>query len=304
MSIKERAVRIGKPTPLIGVASEPATFDADRPAVILLNSGVMHHVGACRLSVKIARAVAEKGLLAVRFDYSGIGDSEPRRGSDSFEQVSLRECGEVMDYIERTRGVRSFILYGLCSGADAAYNTACADSRVVATAQIDAYCYVNWRYHFEHYRRAIFRAERWRSFLSRQLGRLRGTQPTGEPHAETGIEAEFYEIPSYVRVIPPKQQVVDGLTQLVRRSVEMYVIFTGGEPHYNHAGQYRASLSEVPFGDRLSVDYFPGTNHIITQPQHQHVIVERVARWIARTAEKHRASEIDPGARPPLAAGA
>ena len=71
--MKERALRIGRPTPLIGVVSEPEAFDPARPAVIILNSGIMHHVGACRLSVKLAREVAAKGLLAARFDYSGIG---------------------------------------------------------------------------------------------------------------------------------------------------------------------------------------------------------------------------------------
>jgi hypothetical protein len=278
--VRERALRIGKPTPLIGVSSEPEVFDPSLPALIVLNSGVMHHVGACRLSVKIARAAAAGGLLAVRFDYSGIGDSEPRRGSDAFEEVSLRECAEVMDYLQRTRGVERFILYGLCSGADAAYNTARADARVVAIAQIDAYCYITPRYYIEYYLPILFHGERWRSFLGRLWRRFTGRAlpAPGPAPAEAQDDANF-EIPTYTRIFPPRDAVADGLRALVARGVRLFVLFTGGEPHYNHLGQYRDSFRDVPFGDQLEVAYHPETNHIITQPDSQARIVRAIAGW-------------------------
>lgn len=281
--MKERALRIGKPTPLIGVASEPERFDPARPALLVLNSGVMHHVGSCRLSVKVARAAAEGGLLAVRFDYSGIGDSEPRRGSEAFEQVSLRECAEVMDYLEKTRGVRRFILYGLCSGADAAYNTALADPRVIGMAQIDAYCYITRRYYLEYYLPILFHGERWKSFLRQRWRRL-----TGRKLAPTATEAAMddgnFEIPTYTRIFPPRDEIAAGLRALVARDVRMHVVFTGGEPHYNYLRQYRDSFPDVPFGDRLQVEYYPETNHIITQPDAQARVVRGITDWVLATA--------------------
>lgn len=283
VGIRERALRIGSPVPLVGVTSEPPQFDVSKPAVIVLNSGVMHHVGACRLSVKIAREIAARGLLAVRFDYSGIGDSEPRRGSDAFDEVSLRECAEVMDYVQRTRGVREFILYGLCSGADAAYNTALVDHRVVAMAQIDAYCYETMRFHVERYRRAVANPSRWRGYLSRRVARLLGHGQAADEQG--GADAQHFELPSYIRVFPPREQVAAGLRALVDRGVKMHVIFTGSEHHYNHAAQYRASFPEVAFGNVLTVDYFPEANHIITQPRYQRVVVDRIAGFAAAVAE-------------------
>jgi hypothetical protein len=281
--MKERALRIGRPTPLIGVATEPEAFDAGKPVVIILNSGIMHHVGACRLSVKLARAIAAKGLLAVRFDYSGIGDSEPRRGSESFDEISPRECGEVMDYIEKTRGARRFILYGLCSGADASYNTALVDARVIAIAQIDAYCYPTARYYYEYYRPLLFRGARWQSFLGRYWRKLLGRKslPQSDPSAPSG---EDYEIPTYTRIFPPRETIAAGLQKLVARGVRMHVNFTGGEPGYRYTGQYRASFSDVPFGDLLRVDYYPLTNHIITQPNYQRQVVENISSWMAEVA--------------------
>jgi len=288
MSIKERSLRIGTPVPLVGVTSEPAQFDLAKPAVIVLNSGVMHHVGACRLSVKIAREVAARGLLAVRFDYSGIGDSEPRRGSDSFEEVSLRECAEVMDHIQRTRGVKEFILYGLCSGADAAYNTALVDRRVVGMAQIDAYCYETTRFHLERYKQAATSPARVRSFIGRRIQRLLGRRP--DTPAQDAVDAQHFELPSYIRVFPPRERVAAGLRALVERGVKMHVIFTGSEQHYNYAAQYRASFPEVAFGNALTVDYLPEANHIITQPTYQRLVVEQIAGFAAGVAEDARTS--------------
>ncbi|MEZ5499022.1 MAG: hypothetical protein R3E77_06300 [Steroidobacteraceae bacterium] len=285
--MKERTIRVGKPTPLIGVASEPDAFSADRPAVLVLNSGVMHHVGSCRLSVKIARAAAARGLLAVRFDYSGIGDSEPRRGADSFEETATREGIEMMDYLERTRGVKQFILYGLCSGADMAYLTALADARVVGFAQIDAFCYITWRYQLNHYVPKLLDGKRWAGFLRRKLSG--GGRDERAPNEIAGIEEEYFEVPTYTRVFPPREQVADGLRKLTDRGVAMYVNFTGGEPAYNYESQYRDSFRDVNFRDLLTLDYYPLTNHIITQPQYQTAVVERIAEWMRELGERRAA---------------
>lgn len=280
--MKERVLKIGKPTPLIGVATEPEAFDPERPAVLILNSGVMHHVGACRLSVKVARAVADRGLLTVRFDYSGIGDSEPRRGARSFEEVSIRECSEVMDYIEKTRGTKRFILYGLCSGADAAYHSAVSDERVVAFAQIDSFCYRNWRFYLEHYRPMLFDISRLKRSLRYRWKNSRGgfSRPVQVEDSET----PFFEITLYTRTFPPHAEVAAGLSRLISRGVRNYVIFTGSEPHYNYEGQYRDSFRPLSFGNLLREEYLPRANHIVTQREYQTGIVKKIADWIAESS--------------------
>lgn len=285
--MKERALRIGKPTPLVGVATEPGQFDPDQPAVLILNSGVMHHVGTCRLSVKIARAVANKGLLAVRFDYSGIGDSEPRRGAQSFEESSIAETREVMDYLQKTRGISQFILYGLCSGADAAYFTALADERVVGTVQLDAFCYRTWQYPIRYYVPLLFKAGRWKSFLSRKLGF--GGISNRSPSEVAGIDDQFFEVPTYTRSFPPRDEVAAGLRKLTARGVRLLNIFTGGEPEYVYDAQYRHSFGDVRFGNLLQVSYYPQTNHIITQLDEQARIVGEIADWVTGKMQPERA---------------
>lgn len=277
--LKERAIRIGKPVPLAAVVTEPAAFDPRRPAVLLLNSGVMHHVGSCRMSVKLARAMAGRGLLALRFDFAGIGDSEPRGGTLAAGEAALAQLEEVMDYLRRTRGVERFILYGLCSGAMTSFRMACRDERVVGIVQIDGYCYRTWRYHYEYYRPRLLRKERWVSALGRLLGRRR------QAAAATGVDDAFLEVPTFDQ--PPAQEVVAaGLRQLVERGVRMYACFTGGEANYNYAGQYRDSFRSVDFRGLLREEYYPQTNHIITQPDQQRLVIDSIVSWVAAAADE------------------
>lgn len=282
--MKERALRIGKPTPLIGVATEPDTFDPDRPALLILNSGIMHHVGACRLSVKIARAVAARGILAVRFDYAGIGDSEPRRGAQAFEESSIAETREVMDYLQKTRGVSRFVLYGLCSGADASYLTGLTDERVIGMAKIDPYCYRTWQYPIRYYAPLLLKADRWKSFLSAKFEKLVSKSGKKSPSEVAGIEEQFFEVPTYTRVFPPRDSVAEGLRKLVGRGVKFFLVFTGGEPEYIYQGQYRASFGDVDFRDLLHVEHLPQANHIITQQDCQNQVVNNIAGWVAAFA--------------------
>ena len=283
---KERAVRISKPIPLVGIITEPAEFNSERPAVLLFNSGVMHHIGSCRLSVKLARAFAAVGNLAIRFDFSGIGDSEPRRGTMSFEESVLKEAVEVMDYLQHKRGIKEFVLYGLCSGADASYQAALADERVIGFAQIDPYCYRTPRYHFNYYASRFFVFEHWISSARRLYRTITGAGNSRSPAEVAGIDEAFFEVPTYVREFPPREEVAKGLQKLVARGVVNCVIFTGSEPDYNYESQYLESFKEVSFDDLLQLKYLAESNHILTNPHHQELVVERISGWLKNLSDR------------------
>jgi hypothetical protein len=188
-----------------------------------------------------------------------------------------------MDYLEKTRGIKKFILYGLCSGADAAYNTALADKRVIAFSQIDAYCYITPLFYFHLYFPVLFNWSRWRRFLTNQSRKILNYVA---PSSVSTNGSDCFEIPTYTRIFPPREIVARGLSELAARGVKMQVIFTGGERSYNHQSQFRDSFRDVDFRDSLSVEYFPETNHIITQPEQQRVVVDTVSRWVDDTATR------------------
>lgn len=278
--MREKALNIGSPASLAGVMTEPEQFDADKPVFVILNSGVMHHVGACRLSVKLSRAVARRaGMLALRFDFSGIGDSVNRSHSGNLDHKHVAELREVLDYIEGHRGASRFVLCGLCSGAHHAINTAVVDERVVGLIQYDGSSYPTWRSYLCFYVPRLFKWKHWRSVMRRAMGRI------ARPSTETNhdgipvIDARFVEQPLFAAK-PPKSEMEGGLQSLVERGVRLLSVFTGNDDlDFMYRGQYADCFSGVDFGDLLTVEHFPTASHIITEPYYQKKLVEITADW-------------------------
>lgn len=130
--MKEEAITFGRHCGLVGVVTSPDDAESKHinTAVVFLNAGIVHRVGAGRVYVKLARALASTGFIALRFDFSGIGDSVIRGDNLTFAKSAIAETREAMDLLTTRRGIRDFILLGGCSGARIAFDTACSDPRV------------------------------------------------------------------------------------------------------------------------------------------------------------------------------
>jgi pimeloyl-ACP methyl ester carboxylesterase len=79
------------------------------------------------------------GFVVLRFDFSGIGDSTVRNDHLPFTESAPSETAEAMNHLQTTRGIRQFILMGLCSGALISFKTACRDPRVVGAVLINTW---------------------------------------------------------------------------------------------------------------------------------------------------------------------
>jgi len=66
----EKVYTFGKGNSLVGVLTESDAGGkaANRPTVIILNSGLIHHVGPHRVAVEMAREIADQGYIVLRFD--------------------------------------------------------------------------------------------------------------------------------------------------------------------------------------------------------------------------------------------
>ncbi len=289
--MRERVVTIGRQKPLIGVLCDPgntsAKTDAEatvtdpnsgeksKVAVLLLNSGVMHRVGSCRMSVNISRALCRQaGVSSFRFDFSGIGDSPARRGgSGDIIQTAVTEVKEVMDYLQQKYKFESFILYGLCSGAFTSFQVAIADDRIKGIAQVDGYSYPTPKSYFYYYLPRVLSVSRWQSLFSRVLLR---TNNTG---AADQSGAAFMEVPNF-ESFPPKSTVEQWLALMMSKHISIYSIFTGKEPGYSYQGQYEDCFSSVDFSGRLRLLHLSEASHILTEPQAQSQVIEGVVSWV------------------------
>lgn len=275
--MRERVLRFGETATLVGILTEPDldVRRTDVPAVVLLNSGILHHVGASRLYVQIARHLAECGCTSLRFDFSGIGDSEPRRDSLPFEESALVEAREAMDYVSGVAGTSEFVLIGLCSGADMSYFTAVNDERVVGVAQLDAFVYRTPGWYVREYGPKIISLSAWINAVQCRVAplvdRLRGNGP-GEASGDLVT-------PEYRRVFPPKHTVKEGLERLAARGTHLFFCFTGDEEHIAYQEQYEESFGSVDFGGRIRVEYLPEADHTFTGIHEQAQVVPLIADW-------------------------
>src|ERR1700754_2059370 len=75
--IHDQVVMIGARNSMVGLVTQPVDYEpSDRPVFVILNSGIIHRVGHHRMYVSLARMLARAGYQVLRFDLSGIGDSE------------------------------------------------------------------------------------------------------------------------------------------------------------------------------------------------------------------------------------
>jgi len=277
--MNERALLFGDSDNLVGILTEPDPDKAseDRPGVIFLNSGILHRAGASRLYVKIARRLGSSGFTALRFDHSGIGDSEARRDDRSFLESSIHEARLAMDLLQERRGVRQFILMGLCSGSDMAYWTALVDERVVGLTQLDPFVYRTRKFMVRHYLPRLLSPRAWWASL-RARARHLSTRLRSAPDDEAARSG--WVDPEYTRIFPPRAEVEQGLGRLAERGVGFYTFISGNMSDLlNYSGQYEESFSSVEFRDLLTVDFKPQANHTVTGLEHQEMVVAGIDAW-------------------------
>lgn len=278
--MREKAVRFGKSAVLNGILTEPATPTPGAPAVLMLNPGILHRVGACRFHVHAARALAGAGATVLRFDYSGIGDSDSRKDSLSFEDAAVAETREAMDYLAETRGITQFVLLGLCSGADMAHLVARGEPRVVGLAMLDAWAYRTPKYYLKRVAPRLLSPAAWAHSIK---VRMPGYKRPGAANLVIDSDEVKAEVPRYVRVFPPREQIERDLHQFVERGVHLWFAFSASAD-FNYAHQYQDAFSSVPFGDLLQVEYLPDANHIFTGLTHQAYLIRNVVEWYGRWA--------------------
>jgi ABC-type multidrug transport system ATPase subunit/ABC-type multidrug transport system permease subunit/pimeloyl-ACP methyl ester carboxylesterase len=173
--MKEHALTFGADGSLIGIITEGETIPGDRTAnkdtaALLFNAGLIHRIGPNRVYVKLARKLAQLGITVLRFDFSGIGDSGPRKDKLPAGASILDEARQAMDLLSQRYGAERFICIGLCAGAAAAAQISVNDGRVDKVILINPLLPKTQQTDLMHYSRyyhstALFNPRSWLRFL-------------------------------------------------------------------------------------------------------------------------------------------
>src|SRR5260370_8253022 len=109
--MREEVAFFGEVKSLIGIVTDPPSRNGNhyKPAIILLNPGIVHRVAPGRIYVRIARALAAMGFVVLRFDFSGIGDSPMRYDNLPFDKSTVRETQDAIHFLRTTRRPEPFI---------------------------------------------------------------------------------------------------------------------------------------------------------------------------------------------------
>ncbi|MEM1433798.1 MAG: hypothetical protein AAGG11_07090 [Pseudomonadota bacterium] len=265
---------IGAPVPLHGVLSSPSGA-ARETALLILNSGLLHQVGACNASVELARSAAALGYRSLRFDGSGIGDSASRSTSENHEQRAVSETLEALHWLAQHTGTQRFVSVGLCSGAFASFNAALEEPRIEGVIQIAGFAYPNFKWKLHHYLPRIYSARSWKNRITRSLGgRVQWRKALPDAYLDTETSAGWS--------IPPQETVAAGYQRLTQRDVAMLNIMTGGESYwYNYQGQFKDNfpvLSQARFEEH----HLPEASHIIAERDAQLSVRQLMLDWLTR----------------------
>jgi pimeloyl-ACP methyl ester carboxylesterase len=272
----ESTVLLGPGKSLIGIITAPeAAADLGGTCAVILNAGIIHRVGPNRLHVEAARALADSGLLTVRFDLSGIGDSEARSDAATPLDAALLDIRDTLDTLCATRGVRQFLMIGLCSGANHAIVSAAADERIVAVALIDPFIPRTRRYYFNHYIGRMTRARSWWNFV-------RGDHPLWQA-VRTMLRPRSPDMDAELSRPDPdkvRRYLSEVYARARRRNVRILAAFTSDlESQHNYRGQILDAFPDVDFGDGLELHYFENTDHTFSAERSRQRLIDMLVEW-------------------------
>ena len=260
--IRESACRFGDHRQLAGVITEPAGA-APRVALLLTTAGLVPKFGPFRLYTQLARRFASEGLLTLRFDLGGIGDSGKGYENCGLQKRTELEIRAAVDYLDERNDLDGIILGGLCSGAEDSLRYAELDPRVTGLMLVDPFGYktLGWRA-----RDLVIRAARRSLWL---LGLL----PTYAA-PDDGASLVNYEHMDHAE----SSRI---LRVLIARKVPLHFVYTGGmRETFNHERQFKTMFRDIDFQGLATLDYFPQLRHTQVLDMDRRTIIESMARHV------------------------
>jgi exosortase A-associated hydrolase 1 len=154
---------------LVGVVAIPE-HDAN-VGVLIMVGGPQYRVGSHRQFTLLARGLTAAGFPSLRFDYSGMGDSEGDRLG--FEKTGEDVSAAIDAFIECVPGVARVVLWGLCDAASSAMMLAHRDSRVKGMVLLNPWVHTGEyspEVKLSHFYRPLFTdQDHWRRLFSGKI---------------------------------------------------------------------------------------------------------------------------------------
>lgn len=285
----ERAVAFGVTGALVGVLTEPDPADliVGAPAALMWNVGIQHRIGPYRVQVDLARELARHGFISLRFDLSGMGDSDVRQDNRTDQERALDDVREAMTLLAKRRAIERFVPIGFCSSVDSVHALSITDERIVGACFIEGYAYRTPGFWLNYPLRTLDWM-RWKRRIMRKLpmwiSSVTSTSPLGAGAPADRIEEEprtFGTI--FARQYPSLKQFGLDVHRMAARGAQLLFIYVGGDTDFNHRGQFEEMIGGLPRSGGIEVTYYAGADHTFFRSADRRRAVTCVAEWATRT---------------------
>ena len=257
--VRENVYTVGPGKSLVAVVTEPVRGAGNNaaPAIVILNTGIIHRVGHQRKFVVLARELAARGYSVVRFDFGGIGDSDRRTDHLSALEGCLDDIRVILDWLEGSRGHRRFILLGLCSGADHAIIYAGSDPRVVGAGLLDPMIPPTRRFYLHYILHRLIRPSSWLSFITGNGWLFTTIRTRLVPKSKDTLDIR----PEDARV---RRFLKDVYGRAVENDVQLLSVLTGASDtrHASYREQLLDAFPELDLSPLLRAEFFKDSDHL------------------------------------------
>jgi hypothetical protein len=249
---------------LFGLLCEPAN-PAPGPVVVMLNAGLLHRAGPHRLWALLARQLADDGVISLRVDQNGVGDSPKRSGGN--RQALRTDFREIAGFCQARHPGRKLVLLGLCSGADDALAVGHDAEGVAGMILLDGYAPKTTRYWLRFWLWKLLRPSAWLRLVQR-VSQREEREHTGRPTADD-ID---------LRDWPDDDTMMSRLRALVARRIPLLAVFTGSvRDYYSCFGQLGAALGRPA---SLTEAFLAHCNHLYEFSTHREELIGLIRGWV------------------------
>jgi alpha/beta superfamily hydrolase len=277
---RERLVAFGEENRLSGVLTSPTAGPGSGVSCVIHNSGVVPRAGVARLHVRLARRLAARGVRTLRFDLSGLGDSERASAAARGAEGATNDLLAASDFLRDTEGSRGECFIGLCSAAYDGLAVAATSDRAVGLVAIDLIGeFRTTRHVVTHYARRAGRIESWVNAVTAPTRAAKALQRRLSVPKSTGAPDSWLG----VRPVLPRETMRARLDGLLSRGAPVLFVFSGGlEDNYNYEGQLGDALPELRASPLVEDVFMPHARHVFDDRQHQLDLCTTITDWVVR----------------------
>ncbi|MES2663744.1 MAG: alpha/beta hydrolase [Pseudomonadota bacterium] len=265
---------LGRHNHLVAIMERPCLLERQQ-LVVMINAGLVPHVGPFRMHVDLSRALVDQGIASLRFDLSGIGDSQwPINAAVGVEQ-HLQDMDDLTAWIQQNFPDYSVWVFGSCTGADYAHQVLCHHALFVGGIFLDGYAYPTFGFHA----RKIADLLKSPSRLIAAIGR-RCLQPLTrkkvESHADLNLETQ-----SFTWTLPPKTETEQDYQDWLNRNLFWLNVFSGGaHDYFRYSHQIYDAFPKLALQERCEIIHLPRADHLYTRVLDRKMVIEMIVDWM------------------------